>query len=154
MANRIRIAQDKASFVQSLVVNNHNLEGIFNTYADVMAMAAAVGKKYQYRLPIDHVAKEPSPISIEVFLSRGYDLLIKILAITETKDPTIISSYTVDGEEKRILIFEEYANGGLAQLQEQLKGAVDYQERILLLLNQQRLKISSPPENFDLTRFL
>ncbi len=154
MPNRIRIAHDKGFFVQSLVLNNQNSDGVFSTYADVIAMAAAIGKNYQCRLPIDHVTKEPSPISIEVFISRGYDLLIKILAITETKDPTILTSHTIDAEEKRILIFEEYANGGLAKLQEQLKGAIDYQERILLLLNQQRLQLNTKAEDFDLTRFL
>ena len=45
MASRIRIDQNKASFVQSLIFNSDNPEGIFETYADIVAFAAAVGKK-------------------------------------------------------------------------------------------------------------
>ena len=154
MALRIKIAQDKATLVQSLVSSGDNLQGLFTTYADLIAFSAAMGKKYERRLPLETIAKEPSPISLDVFISRGYDLLIKLIAITETQEPKIISAYSPTAEEERVKIFEEYANGGLSQLQEKLKGAVDYGERILLLLNQERLQKSSPPENFDLSRFL
>jgi dnd system-associated protein 4 len=35
-------------------------------------------------------------------------------------------------------IFEEYANGGLELLQNELRGAVDYTERIVLMLSYER----------------
>jgi dnd system-associated protein 4 len=154
MALRIKIAEDKASFVHSLVLSADNYQGIFSTYADLIAFAAAIGKKYQLKSPLQNIAKEPSPISLDVFISRGYDLLIKLIAITETQEPTIISAYSANSEEQRVKIFEEYANGGLSYLQEKLRGAVDYSERILLLLNQERLQKNPLPENFDLSRFL
>lgn len=153
MAVRIRIAKDKADLVQSLVqINNNN--GVFQTYADVMAFAASLGHKFDKKSPLESIAKEPSPISIEVFISRGYDLLIKLLAIAETEDPKIISTYEVKAEIKRALIFEEYANGGLEKLQEELKGAVDYSERILLILTQERFKKEEIEKDFDLSKFL
>ncbi|MBF2057384.1 MAG: DNA phosphorothioation-associated protein 4 [Cyanobacterium sp. T60_A2020_053] len=154
MSLRVRIAQDKAPLVLCLVHSHNHPEGVFSTYADLMAFAAAVGTKYHYRQPLESIAKEPSPISLEVFISRGYDLLIKMIAITETKNPQIISPHYPNGEEERVVIFEEYANGGLSQLSEQVKGAVSYQERILLWLNQHRAMNTSAPEDFDLTRFL
>jgi len=154
MATRIKIPQDKANLVQSLVLNNDNPQGVFTTYADVMAFAAALGKKQRYRLPLSSIAKEPSPISLDVFSSRGYDILIKLLAITETKNPQILSAYDSSAEDERILIFEEYANGGLEKLQEQLRGAVDYSERILLILSHSKIQPSQSLTNFDLSRFL
>lgn len=154
MVLRIKIAQDKSNLVQSLVSSSTNTQGIFSTYADLIAFSAAMGKKYQIRSPLETVAKEPSPISLDVFISRGYDLLIKLIAITEIKQAQIISAYSVTAEEQRVKIFEEYANGGLSQLQEKLRGAVDYSDRILLLLNQEKLQKSNPPDNFDLSRFL
>lgn len=155
MAIRIKISQDKANLVQSLVLNNENSQGVFATYADVMAFAAALGKKNKLRLPLDIIAKEPSPISLDVFSSRGYDLLFKLLAITETNHPQIISPYDITAEEERVTIFEEYANGGLMKLQEQLRGAADYSERILLILSQTKNQQSSTTStNFDLTKFL
>lgn len=153
MAVRIKIAKDKADLVQSLIQINEP-SGVFQTYADVMAFAAALGRKYQKRLPLEIIAKEPSPISLEVFISRGYDLLIKLLAIAETEDPKIISTYENAAEEKRAIIFEEYANGGLEKLQEDLKGAVDYSERILLIINKERFKKETENKEFDLSKFI
>jgi len=154
MAIRIKIAQDKANLVQSLVLNNQNSQGVFATYADIMAFAAALGKNNKIRLPLNAIAKEPSPISLDVLRTRGYDFLFKLLAITETHYPDIISAYDMIAEEERVMIFEEYANGGLMKLQDQLKGAVDYSERILLILNQGKSQKSPTFSNFDLTKFL
>ncbi len=155
MAIRIKVSQDKANLVQSLVLNNENPQGVFATYADAMAFAAALGKKNKLRLPLDVIAKEPSPISLDVFSTRGYDLLFKLIAITETSNPQIISAYNITAEEERVTIFEEYANGGLMKLQEQLKGSVDYGERILLILSQAKNQQSQTTStNFDLTKFL
>lgn len=155
MAIRVKISQDKANLVQCLVLNHNNPQGVFATYADVMVFAATMGKKNKLRLPLNSIAKEPSPISLDVFTSRGYDSLFKLLAITETNNPNIISAYDIDGEEERVIIFEEYANGGLMKLQEQLKGAVDYSERILLILSQANHQSSQLiATDFNLTKFL
>ena len=153
-ASRIRVAKDKAELVQALVETN-NKTSPFQTYADVLVFAAALGAKYQMRVPFEAVSlKEPAPISLENFISRGYDLVIKLLAIAQTQDPNILSSYDPDAEAQRLLIFEEYANGGLEKLRDELRGAVDYSERILLVLNRERFKSDSPTEEFDLSRFM
>lgn len=155
MAIRIKIPLDKSSLVQSLIFSQDNPQGIFSTYADLIAFAASLGKKYHLRIPLGAIAKEPSPISIEVFHSRGYDSLFKLLAITETNNPQIISNFDEKQEEERIKIFEEYAHGGLVTLEEKLKGAVDYPERILLILStESHYSPETPATNFDLTRFL
>ncbi|MEP0885280.1 DNA phosphorothioation-associated protein 4 [Trichocoleus sp. ST-U3] len=152
-ANRIRVAKDKADLVKGLVDSN-NTTGPFQTYADAMVFAAALGAKRKKRSPLGTITKEPSPIALEVFVSRGYDLVLKLLAIKETKDPKIISLFDETSEEKRIHIFEEYANGGLEILRDELRGAVDYSERILLILSSERFKEESPEGDFDLSRFL
>jgi dnd system-associated protein 4 len=120
-----------------------------------MVFAAALGAKRKKRSPLGAIStKEVSPIALEVFVSRGYDLVLKLLAIRETKDPKIISLFDETSEEKRIHIFEEYANGGLDILRDELRGAVDYTERILLILSSERFKEESPEDGFDLSRFL
>jgi dnd system-associated protein 4 len=151
--NRIRIAKDKAELVKRLV-NTKETTGAFQTYADVVVFAAALGAKYKKRLPLSEISKEPSPISLEIFISRGYDWIIKLLAIAETQDPKILSVDDRDAEEKRSLIFEEYANGGLEKLRDELRGAVDYTERLLLILNAERFPKQMSEEEFDLSRFL
>ena len=151
--NRIRISKDKAELVQSLVDFNDGV-GPFQTYADVMTFAATLGAKYKKRIPVNLISKEPAPISLEIFVSRGYDAVIKLLAIAETNDPNVLSIYDREAEDKRVQIFEEYANGGLEQLQEELKGIVDYSDHLLLLLNLERFPNHSSEEEFDLSRFL
>jgi dnd system-associated protein 4 len=153
-ANRIRVAKDKADLVKALVVSN-NPTGPFQTYADVMVFAATLGAKRKKRSPLTAISnKEPAPIALEVFISRGYDLVLKLLALTETKDAKILSLFDETSEEKRTHIFEEYANGGLEVLRDELRGAVDYTERLLLILSAERFKKESSEDSFDLSRFL
>ena len=152
--NRIRIAKDKAELVKSLLIGK-GTKAPFQTYADIVVFAAVLGQGQQRRVPFQEISqKEPSPISLEVFISRGYDWVIKLLAIAETEDPKILSLYDPQAEEERNLIFEEYANGGLEILRHELKGAVDYGDRILLMITQERFKDQIPTEEFDLSRFL
>ncbi|ACK67740.1 conserved hypothetical protein [Rippkaea orientalis PCC 8801] len=151
--NRIRIAKDKADLVKALVDDSGG-KGPFQTYADVMAFAASYGAKCKKRVPLNVIAKEPAPISLEIFISRGYDSLIKLLAIADTNDPKILSAYEAETEAKRVTIFEEYANAGLENLREELRGTVDYTERIVLMLSLEKLPNSCGDEEFDLSRFL
>ncbi len=149
---RIRIAKDKAELVQSLVENTTTVP--FQTYADLIIFSAALGAKYNKRVPLQAIAKEPAPISLEIFISRGYDWVIKLLAIAHTQEAKILSTNNLEAEEERIKIIEEYANGGLEKLRDELRGAVDYSERILLILSQERLQPEPVEGEFDLRRFL
>ena len=152
--SRIKVAKDKAELVQKLLETKGST-GPFQTYADVVAFAASLGAKHHKRIPLKDIAKsEPAPISLEVFISRGYDSLIKLIAVTETKDIGILSIKNSAAEEKRVTIFEEYANGGLEKLSQELRGAIDYTERLLLIINAERYSEESVEEEFDLSRFL
>ncbi|NEP58751.1 MAG: DNA phosphorothioation-associated protein 4 [Symploca sp. SIO2G7] len=153
-ANRIRIAKDKADLVQALTVSK-DTTGPFQTYADVVVFAATLGAQKNRRIPLGTISKkEPAPIGLEIFVSRGYDLVLKLIAIAVTKDTKIISPSDNVAQEKRIRIFEEYANGGLEILRDELRGAVDYSEQLLLLLSAERFKEELTEDSFDLSRFL
>lgn len=151
---RVRVAKDKAELVQALVDFN-GATGPFQTYADVVIFAAVLGAKWRRRVSLGAISTaEPAPISLEIFVSRGYDGIIKLLAIADTQDPQVLSAYHVHAEARRVQILEEYANGGLEALREELRGAVDYTERLLLILSNERFKEDSTGEEFDLSRFL
>ena len=151
---RIRIAKDKAELVQKLL-ETKGTTGAFTTYADVIAFAASLGAKYQRRSELVEISQnEPAPISLEIFISRGYDRLIKLIAVMETQDIKILSTEDAAAELQRVSIFEAYANGGLEKLSHELRGAVDYTERLVLILNSQRYSIEANDEEFDLSRFL
>ncbi|NJM59243.1 MAG: DNA phosphorothioation-associated protein 4 [Oscillatoriales cyanobacterium RU_3_3] len=153
-SNRIRIAKDKAELVKSLTLSD-NKSGPFQTYADVIAFAAALGNKRKKRSPLGEISKrEPGSIDVDIFVSRGYDLAIKLIAIAETKNPQILSHLDGELETKRLQIFEEYANGGLEILREEFRGAADYTDRLLLFLIAERDDRERSNEEFDLSKFL
>ncbi len=151
---RIKVAKDKAELVQKLL-DTKRTTGMFSTYADIIAFAASLGAKHQRRSPLTEISQsEPAPISLEVFISRGYDRLIKLIAVMSTQDIKVLSTEDPEAEAKRVLIFEEYANGGLEKLRPELRGAVDYTERLVLILNTERFSPEVNNEEFDLSRFL
>lgn len=154
VANKIRVAKDKADLVKQLTVSPETT-GPFQTYADAIVFAAALGVKHKKRVPLGEISKrEPGAIGLDIFVSRGYDLVIKLLAVTETKDINILAANDEEHEGKRLQIFEEYANGGLEILLGEFHGAVNYSERLLLVMSNERDKQDQPEEEFDLSRFL
>jgi dnd system-associated protein 4 len=151
--NRIRVAKDKAELVKSLIASAEN-NSPFQTYADVILFAAVLGAKQKQRVVLGEISKkEPGPISSEIFIARGYDAVIKLMAIAATENINVISPDRAEFEQQRIQIFEEYANGGLEILQQELRGVVDYTERILLMLSTPITETATSAE-FDLSKFL
>ncbi|QKQ77302.1 DNA phosphorothioation-associated protein 4 [Nostoc sp. TCL240-02] len=151
---RIRVAKDKAELVKDLTSSDGGT-GPFNTFADVIVFAAALGAKHKKRVPLGEISKrEPSPIPQEQFIVRGYNTVINLIAIAEIQDIKVLSLQEGNNNEKRNYIFEEYANGGLEILQSEIRGAVDYSERILLILSSERFQDNSEEEDFDLSKFL
>lgn len=150
-ANRIRVAKDKAELVKSLVASQ-NTTGPFQTYVEVIAFAAALGAKHKKRVPLEGSSKDLSPLRQDYFAS-SFTLLINLLAITEIQDINILGDGDT-ADEQRIHSFEEYANGGLEILQNELRGAVDYSDRLLLFLSYERTNTEEQYEEFDLTKFL
>jgi dnd system-associated protein 4 len=151
---RIRIAKDKAELVKSLILTTDN-HSPFQTYADIILFAAVLGVKQQKRIPLKDISHtEPGPISSEVFISRGYDPVMKLIAIAETQNINIIAPNQPEFEQQRLNILEEYANGGLEILQQELRGAVNYTDRLLLLLSWYKNRQIENPIEFDLSKFL
>ncbi|NER36124.1 MAG: DNA phosphorothioation-associated protein 4 [Oscillatoria sp. SIO1A7] len=155
-ANVIRIAKDKADLVKGLT-DSERTNGPFPTHADAVMFAAALGARRKRRSPLREISKrDPAPIGLEIFVSRGYEMAIKLLAIAATRDSQILSSLNETYNEERNQIFEEYANGGLEILRDELRGAVDYTERLILMLMEERNHKKPTEERgfFDLSRFL
>jgi dnd system-associated protein 4 len=151
--HRVRIAKDKAELVQNLV-DRQGTSSPFQTYADVLIFAACLGAKEGKKRSLQEIAKEPAPISLEIFISRGYCETIALLAVTDTEDFNLLATGDDLLEAKRVEILEEYANGGLEKLREELRGAVDYTDRLLLSIGATRFPESSIKTEFDLSRFL
>lgn len=151
--NRVKVARDKANLVKELKTSN-NPNAPFYNYVDIIVFAAVLGARCNKRVPLlDFSKAEPAPIPREQFVNNGYDMIISLLAVCETKQPSILA-YSQNSNDERQTIFEEYANGGLEILQDELRGVVDYSEHILLFLISEKLKLPSVEDEFDLSRFL
>ncbi|MDC0833581.1 dnd system-associated protein 4 [Leptolyngbya valderiana BDU 20041] len=154
MVHRVRVAKDKSEFVRRSVAAEATGEAIFQTYADLLAFAAALGMKRRQKSPVREVSnREPAPIALEVFVSRGYDRLFNLLAAVETGNPTLLSPTDTNAIAARVALFEAYANGGLEILQEELRGAIDYGERLLLVMLMERDAEDPKTNSFDLPKW-
>ncbi|WP_377639270.1 DNA phosphorothioation-associated protein 4 [Oryzobacter terrae] len=91
-------------------------EGKFPTYRDILLFAAAVGFRQDRRVPF--TASSGDPIRSDVLMAPGFsDTLINMIAANVVDDPEIMDDTRMD---ERFKIFEEYANGGLEYIQEQV----------------------------------
>jgi dnd system-associated protein 4 len=111
--------------VKDLVSQGAEPDGVFGSNADALAFAAALGAKVGRRRSFDEQSQDHAPIRLRVFENRGYGPLVNVLALDQDQNPEILAS-TDDQEDKRSVIFEEYAERGLAWLKEKMTGETDY----------------------------
>ena len=108
---RVRRPERHEVLIQTLLT-----EARFPAMRDVLLFAAALGYSANRRVPFD---KPGEPIRYEILTNEAQaDAFVSMLAaVTMPDDPEILDATRL-GE--RIAIFEEYANGGLEFLQEQI----------------------------------
>ena len=108
---RVRRPERHEVLIQTLLK-----EARFPAMRDVLLFSAALGYSAGRRVPFE---KSGEPIRYEALVSEAQaDAFVSMLAaVTVHDDPEILDATRV-GE--RITIFEEYANGGLDFLQEQI----------------------------------
>jgi dnd system-associated protein 4 len=92
-------------------------EAAFSTFRDILLFAAAVGVHFNRRITLTSAAGDP--IRYETLTGPAFsEALVNMIAASEAPDdPEIMDSSRL---EERIKIFEEYANGGLEYIQEQV----------------------------------
>ena len=148
MDRRIRYCKDKEEILNTLVRSEG--ASVFTTFADALTFAAAYGYSKNLRIPL--TADTAEPIRSEVFERRGYDTLMYLLGVAALGSLEVLSDRD-EWVERRVSVFEEYANGGLALLADELKGVQDVVGKLLLLLGEYRPG-SEKATDFDLSRFI
>lgn len=109
-ARRVRRPKDEEELFENLV----QVEGIFETYAHLMTFAAALGFFRNRKERFEHSAE---PINWEVFVNAGHESFVNAIAAVTSGDLEILS---YDRLADRLAVFEDYANGGLIELQKEL----------------------------------
>lgn len=91
-------------------------EGGFPTIRDVLLFAAGLGVKNERRKSFDSAGE---PIRYDTVVDPAYasGFINMIAAVESAEDPEVLDSGRLP---ERITIFEEYVNGGLEYLQEQV----------------------------------
>lgn len=114
---RIMRSKDKSEIIDELM---HDNIGVFREIWRLLLFAAQVGVKHGRREPL----KSPdsgSSIRQDIFGNcNAWPGILYLLSLTETEDATLLAGDS-DGDNKRITLFEEYANGGLSVLWEYFK---------------------------------
>lgn len=89
----------------------------FSTFRDILLFAAAAGFRFQRRVAFTSTAGDP--IRYETLTGPAFSeaLINMIAANVVTEDPEVMDDARI---EERVNIFEEYANGGLEYIQEQV----------------------------------
>jgi dnd system-associated protein 4 len=91
--------------------------GAFETLKDVLIYSACFGLQKKVR---EEFKESAEPINLQIFSGDFDKMVINTVAIRDTGDPTIMANERSDD---RILIFEEYACGGLSVINNHLQGS-------------------------------
>lgn len=151
MDRRIRVPKDKDDLLARLTRTEDNPLGPFRLRADAMMFAAAYGFRRASRRSFSTTGE---PIRSEVFERQGYVPVINLMALVDTRDPNSLSESDT-AVDLRATVFEEYANGGLDLLRQELHGLEDPLGRLLLIVEAERLPQDvEGDQELDLGRFL
>lgn len=126
-------------------------EGSFATFRDLLLFAAAVGFYFQRRVPFAAAAGDP--IRYETLTVPAFsEALIGMIAANEVaEDAEILDSSRLD---ERIRIFEEYANGGLEYIQEQVNVRHQTASLVVIALVTEALSASGGAKSVSVTELL
>lgn len=108
---RVRRPERHEVLIQHLIT-----EAGFPAMRDVLLFGAALGYSVGRRVPFDK-AGEPIRYDILTNDAQADPFVSMLAAVSVPDDPEVLDS---DRLSERIAIFEEYANGGLEYLQEQI----------------------------------
>ena len=111
MALRVRRPKDKDELLDRIVDGDGSA---FGARYEAIMFCAALGFARSKRIAFD---KSGEPIRWEQFESLGARNLSSMLAVASSDDPEVLAPERL---EERIKVFEEYANGGLEELEREL----------------------------------
>jgi len=133
MRDRVFASSDKSDLFEKLSkTKQKNDEWLFENNKDIFLFAVALGWKYKKRIPLK---KRQTEIPLAVFQkSRDNIHYIDLIALAENRDVYILNWDDEKKVEEKLLIVEEYANGGLEVLRNKLFNSSGHLYDNLLLL--------------------
>ena len=146
---RIKVAKDKAKLVKALRAGEGST-GPFQSYVEVLIFAASLGLNYDNYISFEEASrKDPDPIPWENFTSKNQDKIIDLISVTHTRNPKILED-TDECERERAKIFEGYANGGLALIQQASGENDNFLFKIQMLLTREKNLLDQHEDSINL----
>ncbi|HEY3364928.1 MAG TPA: DNA phosphorothioation-associated protein 4 [Symbiobacteriaceae bacterium] len=143
MPRRVRRPKDQDAVYKAL---KEGEPAVFETYKDILMMAACVGFKLDKRVPFEQTAEQ---IEWDVFSGRTDLPIINAIALKETGDVNILLE---DDEtfDRKFVILEEYANGGFEELKRRLLDSPgDALDNLIALIYEQKKADSTDAESLE-----
>jgi len=140
--HRVRRPKAMEDVLALLTSKDNGSTAVFPQLRDALVFAAAVGWTQGKRTAFDNSGEA---IRWDVASNRrGTEMLVNLLAIaTHPDDPEVMSS---ERFAERLLIFEEYVNGGLIFIKEQLESAPGTPTEVILRLTESALAAGTDDE--------
>jgi len=107
---------DKKEKIWDPLVSSDSDISVFKSYKDLFVLAVCVGYVNNERKPLSEKSGE---IRWE-YLTRENKMVIDSIALSESADPKLLIDSNQDYLEKKVTIAEEYANGGIDVLKNEL----------------------------------
>ncbi len=128
---RIQRSQDKEELVKQLTTGEN---AAFGEIWRLMLFSAMLGYKLGRREPLGH--KDSGKAMMESYFANcpAWPGVLYLLGLVEAQNTDVMIA-TEDAENRLLTIFEEYANGGLAYLNEQLRGRTPTLLNVLDIVN-------------------
>lgn len=145
---RIMRASDKEDLIQELM---HEQVGIFREIWRLLLFAAQIGVQHRRREALK--ATDPGKgIDQSTFGNAGsWPGILYLIGIVDVGESGILAG-TAEGDDQRIQLFQEYANGGLSVLREFFKErTVDLDGLLAFIQSNQRSESALSPADLDLT---
>jgi dnd system-associated protein 4 len=147
VSSDVRVRRPQA--YEELMQKMRNDSG-FSTYRDILLFAAGLGVTQQRRLPFDSSAE---PIRYDTLADPPFaEALINMIAALE--HPNDANVMSMERLAERVRAFEEYANGGLEYLQEQMNTRHQPVELVVISLVTEALVRSGAAEAASIDELL
>jgi dnd system-associated protein 4 len=113
-SKRIMRATDKSDLIEDLMSEDI---GVFREIWRLLLFAAQIGIKKGRKEPLKSVDSGKGIDQATFGNSSAWPGILYLMSIAETGDASLLSGDN-SGDDQRISLFEEYANGGLSELKE------------------------------------
>jgi dnd system-associated protein 4 len=146
---RINRSEDKEATITALIRDeDNNKKGVFPTKWQLLTFSAMLGYRNERKEKLKTISSGKG-IDAETFMKDPcFEGVVNLFSLMESEDEQQLTSNT-ENDNQKISLFEEYANGGLAILKEQLETSNYQLDSVITLIAEELHKGPSVDDELD-----